>query len=102
MLFVTAKELGVNEVDGTDVEGRRDLDASAQAKKMLDEVETHLTVIETAVNVGGLRGNETLCPDRFGETNEKPHREACRVVRACERVAIHIGESDRHGDKTCR
>jgi hypothetical protein len=60
---------------------------------VLDEIETHLTVIEATIDVGGLGIDKALSPDDFGKADEEAHGEAPgRAMISIEKSAIERRE----------
>ena len=97
MLFRSAKELRVRQVDRADIEGGRHADFAAEVDQAFGEVEGRAPMIKTAVDMRGLDVDEGARVDGVGEAHEKAHGEGrAEPMRAAEKFTIERGEVKSH------
>ena len=97
MLFRSAKELGMDQVDRADVEGGRHANLAAEVDHAFGEVEARAPMIKTAVDMRRLDVDEGARVDGVGETHEKTHGEGrAGPMRAAEEFTIERGEVESH------
>ena len=75
MLFCSAKELGMDQVDRADVEGCRHANPAAEVDHSFGEIEAGAPMIETPVDMRRLDVDEGSRVNRFGEAHKEPHGE---------------------------
>ena len=103
MLFRSAKEVGMDQVDRADVEGGRHANLAAEVDHAFGEVEARAPMIKTAVDMRRLDVDEGARIDGVGETHEKTHGEGrARAMRAAEEFTIERGEVKSHSWATLR
>ena len=98
VLLRAAKEFGMDQVEGADIEGRRHADLAAERAHSQDEIEARTAEIETAVDMRRLDIDEAGRANRLGEARKQPHRESrAAAVGAAHEFAVERREVERHG-----
>src|SRR5262249_14386595 len=84
----------MQQIHRADIQSGRHSNSGALAYKVVDEVQTDLTVIETAVDVRPCDVQQVRGTDRFAKPNQQVHRESgCRSVVAIEETLVVAGKS---------
>ena len=92
-----AHQLRMDQIDGTDVERRRDANAATAADQPVHEVEAHLAVVQAAIDVRARDVEQRPGAYRSRERGEHLHREGGgRPLLSMEHRVVVGGQMERH------